>query len=60
MHRDEPLAANLPLRFDEYHRYLKSLPRKVRRSLQRQWKRSLAGIALMLASDINTCPHYQN
>jgi hypothetical protein len=49
MHRNAPLPDNLPPRFDEYHRYLKSLPRKVRRSLQRQWKRSLAGLALLLA-----------
>jgi hypothetical protein len=28
---------------------LKALPRRMRRSLQRQWKRSLAGVALLLA-----------
>ena len=35
-------------RFAEHYQQLKALPRRVRRSLQRQWKRSLAGIALLL------------
>jgi hypothetical protein len=49
MYRDVSLPAKLPPRFEEYHLCLRSLPRKVRRSLQRKWKRSLAGIALLLA-----------
>jgi hypothetical protein len=49
VHRDLPLPANLPPRFDEYHLYFKSLPRK-RCGLQRQWNRSLVGIALIVAS----------
>jgi hypothetical protein len=49
MHCDVPQADDLPPRFDQYQLYLKSLPRKVRRGLQRQWKRSPAEIALMLA-----------
>src|SRR5215211_5581991 len=36
-------------RFAEHYEKLKTLPRRLRRSLQRQWKRSLAGIALVLA-----------
>lgn len=35
--------------FAEYYDKLNALPRRIRRSLQRQWKRSLAGIALLLA-----------
>src|SRR5215208_3164212 len=35
--------------FAEHYQQLKALPRQVRRSLQRQWKRSLAGVALLLA-----------
>jgi hypothetical protein len=30
MHRDVPLPGNLPPRFDEYHLYLESLPRKAK------------------------------
>ncbi len=41
-------AALLP-RFAEHYEQLKALPRRLRRSLQRQWKRSLAGIALLMA-----------
>jgi hypothetical protein len=33
--------------FAEHYQQLKALRRKVRRNLQRQWKRSLAGIALL-------------
>jgi len=36
-------------RFAEHYQHLKTLRRRVRRSLQRQWKRSLAGVALLLA-----------
>jgi hypothetical protein len=36
-------------RFAEHYQHLKALRRRVRRSLQRQWKRSLAGVALILA-----------
>jgi hypothetical protein len=36
-------------RFAEQYQQLKALPRRMRRMLQRQWKRSLAGFALPLA-----------
>ena len=36
-------------RFAEHYEKLRSLPRRMRRSLQRQWKRSLAGLALLMA-----------
>src|SRR5215207_4627684 len=36
-------------RFIEHYQQLKALRRRVRRSLQRQWKRSLAGVALLIA-----------
>src|SRR5829696_4266120 len=36
-------------RFAAHYQQLKTLRRRVRRSLQRQWKRSLAGVALLLA-----------
>src|SRR5215217_9310397 len=36
-------------RFAARYQQLKALRRRVRRSLQRQWKQSLAGIALLLA-----------
>jgi hypothetical protein len=36
-------------RFVEQYQQLKALRRRVRRSLQRQWKRSLAGVALLIA-----------
>src|SRR5215212_6197733 len=36
-------------RFAEHYQQLKALRRRMRRSLQRQWKRSLAGVALLLA-----------
>jgi hypothetical protein len=39
---------NLLPRFTEQYQQLKALPRRVRRSLQRQWKISLAGVALLL------------
>src|SRR5829696_6827929 len=35
--------------FIEHYQQLKTLRRRVRRGLQRQWKRSLAGVALLLA-----------
>jgi hypothetical protein len=41
--------AQLLSRFAEHYQQLKALRRRVRRSLQRQWKRSLAGLALLLA-----------
>jgi hypothetical protein len=45
MHRRHEL---LP-RFAAYYTQLQTLPRRVRRALQRQWRLPLAGIALMLA-----------
>ena len=36
-------------RFAAHYQQLKALRRRVRRSLQRQWKRSLAGVALLIA-----------
>ncbi|MFH0341694.1 MAG: choice-of-anchor Q domain-containing protein [Chromatiales bacterium] len=36
-------------RFAGYYQHLCHLPRRVRRSLQRQWRRSLSAIALLLA-----------
>ncbi|HKH21430.1 MAG TPA: hypothetical protein VKB53_11220, partial [Gammaproteobacteria bacterium] len=36
-------------RFTQQYQQLNALPRRMRRSLQRQWKRSLAGLALLLA-----------
>ena len=42
--RDELLP-----RFAAYYTYLRALPRRVRRALQRQWRLPLAGVALMLA-----------
>ena len=36
-------------RFAEHYQELKTLRRRVRRRLQRQWKRSLAGVVLLLA-----------
>ena len=42
--RDELLP-----RFAAYYTYLRALPRRVRRALQRQWRMPLAGVALMLA-----------
>jgi hypothetical protein len=38
----------LPL-FAAHYQQLKALRRRVHRSLQRQWKRSLAGVALLIA-----------
>ncbi len=40
-------CALLPCFADHYQR-LKALPRSMRRALQRQWRRSLAGLALLL------------
>jgi hypothetical protein len=36
-------------RFADYYHHLRRFPRRVRRMLQRQWRHSLAGIALLLA-----------
>ncbi len=36
-------------RYSDYYRKLCQLPRRVRRTLQRRWRRSLAGLALLLA-----------
>src|SRR5205814_6146093 len=36
-------------RFAACYTQLRALPRRVRRALQRQWKQSLAGVALLLA-----------
>lgn len=41
--------AKLLPRFTDHYEKLKALPRRMRRALQRQWKRSLAGVALLLA-----------
>ena len=50
--RKQPLVQHegelLP-RFAEHYHILKRLPRRVRRSLQRKWKQSLSGLALLLA-----------
>lgn len=35
-------------RFAQHYHKLCSLPRRLRRALQRQWKQSLAGVALLL------------
>jgi hypothetical protein len=35
--------------FAAHYEKLRALPRRMRRSLQRQWKQSLAGVALLLA-----------
>src|SRR5215510_6499367 len=35
--------------FAAYYTQLRALPRRVRRALQRKWKLSLAGVALLLA-----------
>ena len=42
-------APDLYPRYSDYYRQLCQLPRRGRRSLQRQWKRSLAALALLLA-----------
>src|SRR5215216_5606164 len=44
-----PQAPDLLPRFTEQYQELRALRRRVRRRLQRQWKRSLAGVALLLA-----------
>src|SRR5215218_2783107 len=41
--------SDLLLRFAEHYYQLKALRRRMRRGLQRQWKRSLAGVALFIA-----------
>jgi hypothetical protein len=41
--------SELLLRFAGHYQQLKTLPRRMRRTLQRQWKRSLAGLALLIA-----------
>ena len=46
------LAAGGPAlwpRFAGYYQGLARLPRRMRRALQRQWRRSLGGLALLLA-----------
>jgi hypothetical protein len=43
-HRSELLP-----RFAAYYTQLRALPQRVRRALQRQWRQSLAGVALVLA-----------
>ena len=51
MHR--PLIAmpgqQLLPRFAQHYQHVLTLPRRARRSLQRQWKRTLGGVALLLA-----------
>ncbi|MGH8489852.1 MAG: hypothetical protein ACREXS_13545, partial [Gammaproteobacteria bacterium] len=42
-------TADLYPRYSGYYRRLCQLPRRVRRQLQRQWRRSLSAIALLLA-----------
>ena len=42
-------APDLYPRYSDYYRQLSQLPRRVRRGLQRQWKRSLSALALLLA-----------
>ena len=41
--------AELLPRFAAYYTQLQALPRRVRRALQRQWRQSLAAMALLLA-----------
>src|SRR5680860_185834 len=45
--------AELLPHFAQQYNTLKALSRQQRRSLQRQWKRSLAGVALLLALGAN-------
>src|SRR5215208_7191835 len=40
---------NLLPRFAQHYQQIRALRRRLRRSLQRQWKRSLAGVALLMA-----------
>ena len=42
-------APELLPQFAEHYEKLKTLPRRVRRSFQRQWKRSLPSVALLMA-----------
>jgi hypothetical protein len=42
-------APELLPRFAEHYQQIRALRRRLRRSLQRQWKRSLAGLALLIA-----------
>jgi len=44
-----PQAPDLLPRFAAHYQQLKTLRRHMRRGLQRQWKRSLAGVALLIA-----------
>jgi alkylhydroperoxidase/carboxymuconolactone decarboxylase family protein YurZ len=48
-HQLENHESELLPRFAEHYQQLKALRRRLRRSLQRQWKRSLAGVALLIA-----------
>jgi hypothetical protein len=48
-HQLENQESELLPRFAEHYRQLKALPRRLRRSLQRQWKRSLPSVALLMA-----------
>jgi hypothetical protein len=48
-HRLRQRERELLPRFAEHYGKLKALPRRMRRRLQRQWRKSLAGIALVLA-----------
>src|SRR5947207_420036 len=43
------LGPQLGPRVARYYEQLRLLPRRVRRRLQRRWKRSLAGVAMLLA-----------
>lgn len=40
---------NLFLQFEDHYKKLRALPRRTRRTIQRKWKHSLAGVALLLA-----------
>ncbi|MGH8548600.1 MAG: hypothetical protein ACRERU_08385 [Methylococcales bacterium] len=42
-------TADFRVRYARYHAYLSRLPRRTRRALQRQWRRSLSALALLLA-----------
>jgi Ca2+-binding RTX toxin-like protein len=51
---ERPLSARTAhpflLRFAEHYQHLSTLPRRVRRSMQRRWKHTLSAIALLMAS----------
>lgn len=52
----EARGSDLWPRFAAYYATLQALPRRVRRAMQRQWRQSLAGIALLLALGVGPVP----